>query len=92
MQTHTKVVRSGFLNWVFTSAIVSRRDSILDNISSRFCPLGPAPPRAPRTVLSIGPNWEESWESLPSAFSRTVGNWRKRRVCPVGAVSKTMTS
>jgi len=39
----------------------------------------------------MGPKREPSELSLPSAFSRTVGNDRKRRVCPVGAVSKTMT-
>lgn len=32
-----------------------------------------------------------SVESFPSAFSRTLGKERKRRVCPVGAVSNTIT-
>lgn len=32
-----------------------------------------------------------SVESFPSAFSSTLGKERKRRVCPVGAVSNTMT-
>lgn len=96
MQTQTKVVISAFLNCEFTSEIVSRRDSILRRISSRDWPPGRRllllPPRAPIIVLSMGPNWVDSWESLARAFSSTVGNWRKRRVWPVGAVSKIIVS
>src|ERR1700712_4538179 len=40
----------------------------------------------------MGPNCVDSWETFAKAFSRTEGNWRKRRVCPVGAVSKTIVS
>lgn len=79
--------------------MVSRRDSILTRISSRDLPPGrrlllppPPIPRAPMRVFSMGPNWVDSWESLAKAFSRTVGNWRKRRVWPVGAVSKIIVS
>jgi hypothetical protein len=43
------------------------------------------------TWLIIGPRRPLRVESFPSAFSRTVGKDRKRRVCPVGAVSKTIT-
>ena len=43
------------------------------------------------TWLIIGPRRPLKVESFPSAFSRTVGKDRKRRVCPVGAVSKTIT-
>src|SRR5271170_6001928 len=39
----------------------------------------------------MGPNREDNRETLASAFSRTVGKERKRRVWPVGAVSKMMT-
>jgi len=43
------------------------------------------------TWLIIGPRRPLRVESFPNAFSRTVGKDRKRRVCPVGAVSKTIT-
>ncbi len=43
------------------------------------------------TWLIIGPNREPSVLSLPKAFSSTVGNDKKRKVWPVGAVSKTIT-
>ena len=39
----------------------------------------------------MGPMRPLSVESFPSAFSRTLGKERKRRVCPVGAVSNTIT-
>lgn len=89
------MVISAFLNCEFTSEIVSRRDSILSRISSRDWPPGRRllpPPRAPMRVFSMGPNWVDSWDSLAKAFSSTVGNWRKRRVWPVGAVSKIIVS
>lgn len=41
--------------------------------------------------LSIGPKDRPKVENLAKAFSRTVGKERKRRVWPVGAVSKTIT-
>jgi len=43
------------------------------------------------TWLIIGPNRDPRVLSLPNAFSRTVGKDKKRSVCPVGAVSKTIT-
>ena len=85
------MVRFSSLNCVFTSEMVSRRDSSFSIISGRFAPFGRAP-FAPRIPESMGPNWVESWETFASAFSRTEGNWRKRRVWPVGAVSKIMVS
>lgn len=72
--------------------MVSRRDSILRKMSSRDWPPGSMLLRPPMMVFSMGPNWVESWESLARAFSNTVGNWRKRRVWPVGAVSKIIVS
>ena len=43
------------------------------------------------TWLIIGPRRPLRVESFPSAFSNTVGKDKKRSVCPVGAVSKTIT-
>jgi len=90
MQTQTNVVMASSLNCVFTSAIVVRRDSSFSIISGRFGALGPD--CDPMRPFSMGPNCVDSWEILARAFSRTVGNWRKRRVWPVGAVSKIMVS
>jgi hypothetical protein len=39
----------------------------------------------------MGPMRPLSVDSFPSAFSSTLGKERKRRVCPVGAVSNTIT-
>jgi len=39
----------------------------------------------------MGPNLDPSVLNFASAFSRTVGKDKKRSVCPVGAVSKTIT-
>jgi len=39
----------------------------------------------------MGPNLPDKPLSLPSAFSRTEGKDKNRNVCPVGAVSKTIT-
>ena len=43
------------------------------------------------TCESIGPNLPPSVDNLPRAFSRTEGKERNRSVCPVGAVSNTIT-
>ena len=43
------------------------------------------------TWLIIGPNRLPRVLSFPRAFSSTEGNDKKRSVCPVGAVSNTMT-
>jgi len=91
MQTQTNVVRFSSLNCVFTSVMVSRRLSSFSIISDKLAPFG-KPPLAPRIPLSMGPNCVESWETFAKAFSRTEGNCKKRRVWPVGAVSKMMVS
>jgi len=91
MQTQTKVVRFSSLNCVFTSPIVSRSPSSFSIISFKLAPFG-REPFAPRSPLSMGPNCEDSCEIFARAFSSTVGNWRNRRVWPVGAVSKMMVS
>jgi hypothetical protein len=43
------------------------------------------------TCDNIGPKRPPSVLSFPNAFSNTEGNDKKRSVCPVGAVSKTIT-
>jgi len=47
--------------------------------------------RGELTCESIGPNLPPSVDNLPRAFSRTEGKERNRSVCPVGAVSNTIT-
>jgi hypothetical protein len=39
----------------------------------------------------MGPMRPLSVDNFPSAFSSTVGKERNRKVCPVGAVSNTIT-
>jgi hypothetical protein len=43
------------------------------------------------TWFNIGPNLPLRELNFFRAFSKTEGKDRKRRVCPVGAVSKTIT-
>lgn len=83
-----EAARTGSLNWVLTSVMTLRMLSSLANMSS----VEPIPPPMRDDIwLIIGPMRPLSVESLPSAFSSTVGKERKRSVCPVGAVSNTIT-
>ena len=51
-----------------------------------------APPNNLVMLVSMGENEFLSFISLVNPFSMTAGNDRRRRVWPVGAVSKTTTS
>lgn len=68
--------------------MMARIDSSFANMSSGASAW---PPMRLVIWLIMGPMRPLSALSLPRAFSSTVGKERKRRVCPVGAVSNTMT-
>jgi len=95
IQTATKVVFSGSLNYVLISSIFFFMPSIASKIflcmtsGSIFYPSWPIiPPIDP----SIPPNFSLSSINLTIPFSKIFGKLSKRRVCPVGAVSKIIRS
>mmetsp|Transcript_26918 Transcript_26918/g.57667 ORF Transcript_26918/g.57667 Transcript_26918/m.57667 type:complete len:259 (-) Transcript_26918:74-850(-) len=92
MQTQTKVVNAGSWKASLTLLMTTRVSSNRPTIASCVAP-GLFPPPIMAVACPINPpNRSLSSMTLPKAFSRIVGKDNKRRVCPVGAVSKTTTS
>ena len=89
MHTHTNVVSAGFLKRRDTLWMVS---FITENLSMRSSRLGPWFPNNEVIWLSMLPIDDLRLLMLSRDFSMMVGKDRRRRVCPVGAVSKTTTS
>eukprot|EP00128_Syssomonas_multiformis_P017429 Colp12_sorted_trinity150504_noHs@7695 len=89
MHTHTNVVRSGFLNCLFTSSMTCFVDSSFSVIASW---LNPPSPNIDVTWLIMGAKRFLSCMTFSRALLRLFGRANRRSVCPVGAVSKTMTS
>mmetsp|Transcript_27262 Transcript_27262/g.60053 ORF Transcript_27262/g.60053 Transcript_27262/m.60053 type:complete len:232 (-) Transcript_27262:209-904(-) len=71
-----------------TTRVSSSRPTMASCVAPGFCP----PPIMAVAWPINPPNLSLSSMTLPRAFSRIVGKDNKRRVCPVGAVSKTTTS
>mmetsp|Transcript_1318 Transcript_1318/g.2722 ORF Transcript_1318/g.2722 Transcript_1318/m.2722 type:complete len:224 (-) Transcript_1318:215-886(-) len=92
MHTHTKVVKAGSWKASLTLLMTTRVSSSLPTMASCVAP-GFCPPPIMAVACPINPpNRSLSSITLPKAFSRIVGKLNRRRVCPVGAVSKTTTS
>ena len=79
---------TGSLNCWFTCWIIGNISSSRDDIWSGSKSLMP---KSDPICLINGLIWLFSFNSFPRPFSTTVGNDSRRRVCPVGAVSKTTT-
>lgn len=79
---------TGFLNCSFTCLIIFNISSIFDVRVSALKSL--IPKIAPNCEMN-GAIFIFNLKSFPNPFSTTWGNERRRKVCPVGAVSKTTT-
>ena len=92
MHTATKVVL--LMSFICSLTIVELVFifSILPKRESRALLRSSLLPRAPPSVLIIPVSFYLRVRILLRPFSRMAGKFRKRKVCPVGAVSNTIVS